>query len=695
MRNSMPLKPQDDGIPELVEAVEAVEVDEGNATHMTTPDEKQISTREALATIARAMRYSFRYKFELAVKATTQVTSIFWILFLPWPGAMVVDYIVLGDSPRSGNTVTPFFFEPLLRIVEPLTPYQTAWFMAGLFLIMILLVGAFGTDGTQRNAATAGLAQGEDTATRSENQANDMSSLVSGLFGLFEALWHIRITHRLNHRLRSELFKHFKAHRVTEFHDRSIGDVVYRAMYDTPSISNLIFSIWVGPATTALNLATTILMMHVVFRSEPAVVWCALAMAPMNFVLVLYFANLTRKYGTLAREAGSATTAIIEEGMSNVMAVQGLGSDDTDHARFAAVSAFSFKRFRNLVLVGTLSSYMMYITGTSMIFVVFYLTAPAFIEAKFAPGDWFVIWGYFGAISASAIYLGALWLSFQEKITGLHRVFTILDSPAEALESEQEEAGLARDFRMRDGIRLEKVDFDYPDGTSALRGIDFEGYLGEMIALTGPTGAGKSTLAYLIPGLLASTGGRYFLDGRPMTEFDLAPLRRQVAFVFQETSVFDDTVEGNILMGRADATPEDVRNAAELANAAEFIEKLPEGYQTPLGRAGGKLSVGQKQRIAIARALVSNKPILILDEPTASLDPHAENQLVANLKKARESRLVIVIAHRLSTIRSADRIYFLDEGRVIESGNHRELMALQGTYASFVKLQTTEEPESP
>lgn len=650
--------------------------------------ESQISTYQAFVTIIRALRYSFRYKFELAVKATTQVTSIFWILFLPWPAKIVIDYIVLGDMPRSAITVMPFFFEPLLRLVEPLTAYQTAWFMAALFLVMILLVGAFGTEGAERNRAVAGLAQGEDTATRSENQANDMSSLVGGLFGLFEALWHIRITHRLNHRLRSELFKHFKAHKITDFHDRSVGDVVYRAMYDTPSISNLIFSIWVGPATTALNLVTTILMMHLVFRSEPAVVWCALAMAPMNFVLVLYFANLTRKYGTLAREAGSATTATIEEGMSSVMAVQGLGSDDTDHARFAADSAFSFQRFRNLVLVGTLSSFTMYVTGTSMLFVVFYFTAPAFIEAEFAPGDWFVIFGYFGAISASAIFMGGLWLNFQEKITGLHRVFTILDSSAEALDEEGEAATLARDFRISDGIRLENVDFDYPDGTPALRGIDFEGHLGEMIALTGPTGAGKSTLAYLIPGLLTPTDGRYYVDGQPLTEFDLAPLRRQVAFVFQETSVFDDTVENNIRMGRSDATDEEVRNAATLANAAEFIENLPEGYQTPLGRAGGKLSVGQKQRIAIARALVSNKPILILDEPTAALDPHAENQLVANLRQAREGRLVIVIAHRLSTIRSADRIYFLDETRVIESGNHQELMDLQGTYASFVDLQT-------
>ncbi len=659
----------------------------------TVVDDGQISTREALSIIGRAMRYSFLYKFELAVKATTRMTSIFWIVVLPWPAKVVIDYIVLGAEARSSDTPIPFFFAPLLQMVEPLTPFQTAWFMAALFLVMIVLVGAFGTGGAERDQAVAGLAEGEDTATRSENQANMMNSLVSGMFGLFESLWHLRITHRLNHRLRSELFKRFGAHRVTDFNDRSIGDVVYRGMYDTPAISNVIFSLWVDPATSAVNLLTTILMMYFVFGSEPAVVYCALAIAPINFVLLLYFANLTRKYGTLAREAGSATTAVIEEGVSNVMAVQGLGGDESDHARFAEASAFSYRQFRKLYMVGVLSSFVMYSVGSGMLFVVFYLTAPAFIEGRFSPGDFGVIFSYYGAISASSVSLGRLWLSMQENVTGLKRVFSILDAPVEELESDPEMATLGAEFRMRDGIRLENVDYDYPDGTTALRGIDFEGHLGEMVALAGPTGAGKSTLAYLIPGLLVPTGGRLVVDGNPLSEFDLTPLRRQVAFVFQETSVFDDTIEGNIRMGRTDATQEEIRGAAVMAGAIEFIEKLPDGFQTPLGRSGGKLSVGQKQRIAIARALVSNKPILILDEPTAALDPQTENELVANLRRAREGRLVIVIAHRLSTIRSADRTYFLDEGRIVESGSHDELMALQGTYASFVNLQTTEDAE--
>lgn len=648
----------------------------------------QITTSEALRVIGRAMAYSFRYKFELAVKAAAQMTSIFWILFLPWPAKIVIDHIVLGDARANPDTIVPFFFAPLLVMVDSLTPLQTAWFMSGVFLMMILLAGAFGTDGAQRDSAVAPLAEGEDSATRSENQANSMHSLVSGMFGLFEALWHIRITHRLNHRLRSELFQHFASHRITDFQDRAIGDVVYRAMYDTPSISNIIFNLWVGPATTVVNLATTILMMYVVFRSEPAVIWCGLAVAPLNFFLVLYFAGLVRKYGSLAREAGSATTAVIEEGMSNVLAVQGLGTNEISEGRFGAVSLDSYRRFRQLVLVRVLGSFTGAVVYNGMLFVVFYFTAPAFIEGTFAPGDWFVIWGYFGAIAASAAYMGRLWLELQENVTGMQRVFAILDSPVEQLDAGEADAG---DIRIERGIRLERVGYTYPDGTVALRDIDLEGHIGDMIAIAGPTGAGKTTLAYLIPGLLMPSVGKYHVDDRLLTADDLSPLRRQVAFVFQEASVFDDTVAGNIRMGKLDASDDEVRHAARLAGVDEFIDGLREGYQTRLGRSGGRLSLGQKQRIAIARALVSEKPILILDEPTAALDPQSENALVRNLRSARQGRLIIVIAHRLSTIRSADCIYFLEDGRIVESGNHDALMRRDGTYARFVKLQLNED----
>ena len=650
--------------------------------------ESMISGRVAIQTVGRALKYSLRYDFELAVKGMTQATSIFWILLLPLTGKAIVDFIVVRDISPPSDANVPFFFLPIIDFMLTLTVYETAFFLGVLFITMLVLVGAYGTDGAQRSSAVAWLAEGEDIATRSENAANNMHSLVSGLYGLFESLWHIRVAQRLNHTLRSDIFHRFKSHSITELSNRANGDVVYRAMYDTPGVSNIIFNLWVGPVTSFVNLVTTILVMFVIFRNEPVVVWGAIAVGPLNFMLMLYIAKLSRRYGTLAREAGSKATAVIEEGLANMMAVQGIGSTDIYVEKFREASWFSFSRFRQVVLVGISGNFIGFVIGANMVYIVFYYLAVPFINQEYSPGDWFVIWGYYGAISASAGWLGRLWLTLQEGIAGMHRVFMILDSELENVDPVSQLHASDSSLALTQSIQLEDVSYSYPGGREVLRDINLHANIGEMIAISGPTGAGKTTLAYLIPALISPTKGRLLVDGIEPNEGDLIRLREQVSFVFQETSVFNDTIANNIRMGRRDAAISDVQEAARVAGAHEFIEVLPEGYETNLGKAGAKLSVGQKQRIAIARALVSNKPVLILDEPTAALDPRTENELVRNLRMARQGRIVIVIAHRLSTIRAADRIYVMDDGAIVESGDHQSLIDQDGIYARFVSLQT-------
>ena len=647
-----------------------------------------ISGRVAIQTVGRALKYSLRYDFELAVKGMTQATSIFWILLLPLTGKAIVDFIVVRDISPPSDANVPFFFLPIIDFMLTLSVYETAFFLGALFITMLVLVGAYGTDGAQRSSAVAWLAEGEDIATRSENAANNMHSLVSGLYGLFESLWHIRVAQRLNHTLRSDIFHRFKSHSITELSNRANGDVVYRAMYDTPGVSNIIFNLWVGPVTSFVNLVTTILVMFVIFRNEPVVVWGAIAVGPLNFILMLYIAKLSRKYGTLAREAGSKATAVIEEGLANMMAVQGIGSTEIYVEKFRKASWFSFSRFRQVVLVGVSGNFIGFIIGANMVYIVFYYLAVPFINQEYSPGDWFVIWGYYGAISASAGWLGRLWLTLQEGIAGMHRVFMILDSELENVDPISELQQSKSSLELTASIELADVSYSYPGGREVLTDINLHANIGEMIAISGPTGAGKTTLAYLIPALISPSKGRLLVDGVEPSLDDLVRLREQVSFVFQETSVFNDSIANNIRMGRRNASIDDVQEAARVAGADEFIESLPEGYDTNLGKAGAKLSVGQKQRIAIARALVSNKPVLILDEPTAALDPRTENELVRNLRMAREGRIVIVIAHRLSTIRAADRIYVMDEGEIVESGDHQSLMDQDGIYARFVSLQT-------
>lgn len=651
--------------------------------------ESRIDGKLAIQTVIRALKYSLRYDFELLVKGMTQATSIFWILLLPLTGKAIIDFIVTRDISPPSDANVPFFFLPIIEFMLPLSAMETAIFLGVLFLVMLAMVGAYGTDGAQRNSAVAGLAEGEDIASRSENAANSMHSLVSGLYGLFESLWHIRVSHRLNHTLRSDIFHRFKSHSITDLANRANGDVVYRAMYDTPGVSNIVFSLWVGPITSLVNLVTTILVMFVIFRNEPVVVWGAIAVGPLNFMLMLYIAKLARKYGTLAREAGSQATAVIEEGLTNMMAVQGIGSTDVYVEQFEKASWFSFTRFRQVVLVSVTGNFISFVIGANMVYIVFFYLAVPFINEQYSPGDWFVIWGYYGAISASAAWLGRLWLTLQEGIAGMHRVFAILDSKLENVDPVSASATLNSDLKVSESIELDSVSYRYPEGRMVLRDINFRANVGEMVAIAGPTGAGKTTLAYVIPALVMPTEGRLLVDGQEPSLDDLVNLREQVAFVFQETSIFNDSIADNIRMGRRDASDDEVREAARVAGAEEFINDLPDGYETNLGKSGAKLSVGQKQRLAIARALVSNKPVLILDEPTAALDPRTENELVQNLRQAKEGRIVIVVAHRLSTIREADRIYVMEDGMVAESGNHQELMLQDGIYARFVALQTT------
>ena len=231
----------------------------------------------------------------------------------------------------------------------------------------------------------------------------------------------------------------------------------------------------------------------------------------------------------------------------------------------------------------------------------------------------------------------------------------------------------------------------YPDGRRALAGVTVSANVGEIVAFVGPTGAGKTSLAYLIPRFHTATEGDVRIDGVNVNDVTLESLRGQVTYVFQETQLLGISIADNIRYGRPDAGQADVERVARIAGVHDFIASLPEGYHTKLGgAAASKLSVGQKQRISIARGLLRDAKILILDEPTSALDPETEQYLVQSLHEAAKDRLVIIIAHRLSTIAHADKIVFLEDGRVMEQGSHDELMAdPDGHYRRFVELQTT------
>jgi ATP-binding cassette, subfamily B, bacterial len=639
--------------------------------------------RAALALLVRAFRYVAPFRRRFAGKLALLLLSLLPLLVVPWAVKIVVDHVIRAIPVGEQPVPYPALLRPFTDLLVGREPLEILLITLGAQLLLVFLVGAVGTSGAERDQADAYLAGGHDQATRTENAANAGFSMASGLLGLFDFRYTIRLTQALNHHYRSRLFERIQALPMTAFDDERIGDAVFRVMYDTPSITNAIYRIVLTPAASLLFALAVVAIFQALFGEHPIVVGSALAILGIAFLASLPFAAALRRRSVRSRQAGATTTSGLEEGLSQMLAVQSLGAEQRERGRFDRDSWASFSRHRGIVALGMI---IFVCAGVPALIVgarVFLYVADLVIEGVISVGDFGLLFSYFLMLAFACVEIGALWIRLQESAAGLHRVFFLMDLPGE-----RDAPGAQPAARLRERLDVEDVHFAYPDGTPALRGVSFSARVGEVMALVGPTGAGKSTLAYLIPRFVEPQRGAVRFDGRDVARATRASVRDQVAFLFQETLLFDATVEENLRLGQPDVSETELRRAAQIAGADGFIRALPQGYQTPLGRAGSKLSVGQRQRLAIARALLRDAPILILDEPTSALDPVTERALVAALREASQRRLVLVIAHRLSTVRHADQILFLEGGRVIERGAHAALMARPGgAYRRFIEVQ--------
>ena len=638
-----------------------------------------LDARGVVSILRRSFTYVWPVKHLFFLKFFLMAGSIVPMIVAPWPVKILIDHVVL-QTPLEETTIRfPPFMSPFVQAMTGADP-ATLLISTVSFLAALLIV--FGGAGERFTAAF--LAQGQDTATRSENLISAGWSLAGGLWGLIDLLCNIRLVQGVTNGLRTHLFRRLMRLPMRTLDDQRIGDGIYRTMYDAPAVQGICFDLTLTPAIAILSTIASITVMHYSFGLIlPELVWLGLATLPLALLLTVPLAGAARSASQAARGSGSTTTNQIEANMANIEAVQTHGRQDDERASFGAASAQSFRQFRRVVAVNIGIEIASALALGMVALVVFMRVTDKIIAAELSPGDFMVVFGLFGAVAGAAIGMGRLWVDLQNNAAGVRRVLFYIDLPNET------DASGVPVGDIGTGVRFDDVSFTYPDGREALRDISFTAGVGESVALVGPTGAGKTTLAYMLPGFLRPTRGRVLIDDVDLAQADLDSVRALSTFVFQEHYLLDDTIAANLRLGSPDASEDDIARALRLAGAAPFIDELPAGVETRLGRGGGKLSVGQKQRLSIARGLLRDSAILVLDEPTAALDPETERSLVSGLNEIKAGRVVFVIAHRLSTIRAADRILFMDEGRIVEQGSHDALMAMEGgSYRAFVELQS-------
>jgi ATP-binding cassette subfamily B protein len=560
----------------------------------------------------------------------------------------------------------------LLRLLRYLTPFKLplllvfslvfAYTLLGLVAPYLMGVAIDRFIGVRQAAGLAGLAA-----------AMMASYLLSNLFQAAAGWRMADISQRALKRLRTDLFDHLQSLPLRFFDRNPAGELMSRLTNDIDAINQAVSQNVISLLASALSMIGIVAAMFILDR------WLALAsviVLPIMFGFAEFVARYTRKgFRRLQQELGDLN-AVMEESISGARVIKAFRRSEAAAADFRARNEDAYHAG---IYANTYALLLMPLTNVLGNFFVIVLAAL---------GGWLALQGLVsvGIIATFINYaqnfvnplrqLANLYNSIQAALAGAERVFEVIDAPSEVADAPDALALTS----LRGEVRFEHVGFGYLPETPVIREMSLQARAGHILALVGPTGAGKTTLINLLTRFYEVDSGRITVDGRDIRELKKADLRRQLGLVLQDTFLFSDSVMDNIRYGRLDATDDEVIQAARMAEADPFIRQLPEGYHTLLSERASNLSLGQRQMLSIARAILARPGILILDEATSSVDTRTEARIQKGLLRLMEGRTSFVIAHRLSTIRDADHVLVIDKGQVVEEGTHQQLLDRKGFY---------------
>ncbi|MFO7605183.1 MAG: lipid A export permease/ATP-binding protein MsbA [Desulfurivibrionaceae bacterium] len=480
--------------------------------------------------------------------------------------------------------------------------------------------------------------------------------------------------------LRERLFSHLHSLPISYFHQTPTGELISRVVSDITLIQYAVSQALVG---IIKDLLQAVSLLGVIFYMNWQLASLSMIFLPTAVIPIVIFGRLHRRYSNQAQQTMATISNILHETIAGNRIVKAFCMEKYEAGRFSTAVRRLFDVFVSDAKVRNFSHALMELMGGVFVAFVIWYGGHQVLKGNSTPGTFFSFLTALVMIYEPIKSLSRVNSTVQQGMAAATRVFKVLDTPPQITDR----PGAKALAPLHDDISFRDVCFSYDNRTQVLNNINLRVKRGECLALVGTSGAGKTSLVNLVPRFFEVDSGEVQIDGRDIRDATLASLRGQIAIVTQQTFLFNDTIRNNIAYGDSDRSEEEIIEAAKAAHALDFIRQLPDGFETVIGESGAKLSGGQQQRVSIARALLKDAPILILDEATSSLDTESEREVQKALENLMRDRTTLVIAHRLSTIRNADRIIVMQQGRIVEEGDHEQLLKKKGVYEMLHDMQ--------